>query len=255
MPGILDGRVALVTGSGRGIGRAVAEALAAAGARVAVNYSRDREGAVETAERVGGRAYHADVSKREDVHRMAEEIHRDLGKVSILVNNAGVLYPMDLEHYDDKLMWRMVGVNMMGPVYTVLEFLDDLRSSEGCVVNIASNAGIGTAAPGTTFYAMTKAAVIAFTKRLAFDLSGTGVRVNCIAPGWVETDMTVGGRSQEEVEATREHFRSRTTLRRTGRPEDIASVVLFLASGASSYMNGQVIVVDGGRVDNLSHSV
>ncbi|WP_162509451.1 SDR family NAD(P)-dependent oxidoreductase [Thermogymnomonas acidicola] len=115
MPGILDGRVALVTGSGRGIGRAVAEALAAAGARVAVNYSRDREGAVETAERVGGgRAYHADVSKREDVHRMAEEIHRDLGKVSILVNNAGVLYPMDLEHYDDKLMWRMVGVNMMG---------------------------------------------------------------------------------------------------------------------------------------------
>jgi len=102
---------------------------------------------------------------------------------------------------------------------------------------------------------MTKAAIAMLTKRLAFDLMEWHVRVNAIAPGWIESDMTLGGKSQEEAENLRQSFRSKTELNMTGKPENIADAALFLASRESEYMDGQVLVVDGGRIDNLTHSL
>ncbi|MGC8608918.1 MAG: SDR family oxidoreductase, partial [Thermoplasmata archaeon] len=126
---------------------------------------------------------------------------------------------------------------------------------KGNIINMASNAGIGTAAKNTTFYAITKASIIMFTKRLAFDLKDTGVHVNAIAPGWIETDFTIGGKQLEEIKKLEDDFKSRTTLEMFGKPDYIGNIALFLASADSIYVNGQVIVADGGRIDNLTHGI
>ncbi len=255
MAGRLKGRVALVTGASRGIGRAIARALASEGAAVAVNYRTNRRAAEELASSIGGIAVGADVSRRDEVREMVRRVRSELGPISVLVNNAGVVRLMGLEDFDEAAFREMMDVNLMGAIYTTLEALEDLRSTKGVVVNVASNAAIGTALPRTTFYAVAKAALIALTRRLAFELGPYGIRVNAVAPGWVETDMTVGGLSPEEAESARSRMRSRTVLGMTGRPEHIASAVLFLASPDSSYITGQVLVVDGGRVDYLTHGI
>ncbi len=253
--GRLEDRVALVTGATRGIGRAVAEALASEGAKVAVNYRGNRAVAEELASRIGGIAVGADVSRRDEVRSMVRKVESELGPISVLVNNAGIMEMMSVEEFDEASFRRMMDVNLMGTIYTTLEALEDLKSTHGVVVNVASNAGIGTAIPGSTFYAVSKAAVMALTRRLAFELAPHGIRVNAVAPGWVETDMTVGGRSPEDAEAVRSFFRSRSMLRMTGAPDHIASAVLFLASPESAYMTGQVLVVDGGRIDYITHGI
>ncbi len=230
----------------------MAEALASEGARVAVNYNRNRGLAEELASRIGGIAVGADVSDRGEVRSMIRRVESELGPISILVNNAGIMESVTLEEFDEAKFRRMMDVNLMGAIYTTLEALEDLKSTRGVIVNVASNAGIGTALQGTTFYAVSKAAVIALTRRLAFDLAPYGIRVNAVAPGWVETDMTVGGR---DAEALRSFFRSRSMLRMTGLPRHVAAAVLFLASPDSEYVTGQVLVVDGGRIDYLTHGV
>ncbi len=251
----LTGKIALVTGSSRGIGRSIAIKLGRMGARVAVNYNR---GETEAKDLVGqiphSMAFKADVADRNQVNRMAEEIHSKMGKVDIIVNNAGYWELMDFASYREEAMDRMFAVNVKGVINTVLAFLDDLKGS-GVVVNIASNAGIGTAAPNTTLYSLTKAAVIMLTKRLAFDLREHHIRINAVAPGWVETDMTIGHRSSTEIADLEQYFRNRTTLNTIGQPDDIASVAAFLVSGESRYINGQVIVADGGRIDNRTHGI
>lgn len=144
-----------------------------------------------------------------------------------------------------------------GPIYTSLEALELLKKSrEPAIINLASNAGIGTSASGTTYYAMTKAAIIMLTKRMAFDFRNEKIRVNAIAPGWIKTDITLSGKSEEEIRDAEEFFKSRTSLSMTGQTiHNIARTALFLASRDSEYMNGQVLVVDGGRTDNLTHSL
>ncbi len=123
------------------------------------------------------------------------------------------MYLMQFESYDEGgLFNRMIDINVKGIIYTALEFLPQLRRTRGVVINIASNAGIGTAWEGTTYYAITKAAVIILTKRMAFDLGRYGIRVNAVAPGWIETDMTTANRAPEEVEKTKALVRSRTML-------------------------------------------
>lgn len=253
----LDGKVALVTGASRGIGAAIARELSRRGAYVAINYNSSREGAETLKRELGSRAeiFKADVSKREEVRRMVEEVARTFGGIDIVVNNAGVMELMPFEQYDEYKFDRMWAINVKGPIYVTLESLPYLKKSKGSVVNIASIAGLGTALLNTTFYAITKAAVIALTKRLAYDLAPYGIRVNAVAPSWIETDLTTRGRSREEVERTKADIINRTALRSLATPEDIARAVAFLASEEARMITGQLLVVDGGRIDYLTHAV
>ncbi|WMT51821.1 MAG: SDR family oxidoreductase [Ferroplasma sp.] len=252
----LENKIVLITGSSRGLGRAIARKFAAEGARIAINYNHDRESAEKLKkELTGSEIFQADVSDHASVARMINDIHSKMGTIDILVNNAGILSAFSWDEFNDDMVKKIFDINLMGPIYTVKECLDDLKKGHGIIINMASNAGVGTAAKGTTFYSMTKAAITMLTKRLAFDLMEWHVRVNAIAPGWIESDMTLGGKSQEEAENLRRSFRSKTELNMTGKPENIADVALFLASRESEYMDGQVLVVDGGRIDNLTHSL
>ncbi len=252
--GRFSNKVVLVTGGTRGIGRAIAEAFLREGARVAVTYAKSDDKAREL-EKMGILAIKCNVANRDDVKRAAETVRDRLGDVHILVNNAGVMYLMPLESYNEELFDRMINVNVKGIIYTTLELLPQLKKTKGVIINIASNAGIGTAFEGTTYYAITKAAVIILTKRMAFELGRYGIRVNAVAPGWVETDMTTANRTLEEVERAKALVRSRTMLGMTGVPSDIANVVLFLASDEARYITGQTIVADGGRIDYLTHGI
>jgi len=252
--GRFDGKVVMVTGGTRGIGRAIAEAFLREGAKVAITYARSDERAREL-ERTGVLAIRCDVSRRDEVRKAAEIVRDRFGDVNVLINNAGIMYLMPLEEFNEELFDRMIGVNVKGIIYMTLELLPQLKRTRGVIINIASNAGIGTAFEGTTYYAITKASVITLTKRMAFELGKYGIRVNAIAPGWVETDMTTANRSPEEIEKAKALVRSRTMLNMTGVPEDIANVALFLASEDARYITGQTIVADGGRIDYLTHGV
>jgi len=252
--GRFDGKVVMVTGGTRGIGRAIAEAFLREGAKVAITYARSDERAREL-ERTGVLAIRCDVSRRDEVRKAAEIVRDRFGDVNVLINNAGIMYLMPLEEFNEELFDRMMGVNVKGIIYMTLELLPQLKRTRGVIINIASNAGIGTAFEGTTYYAITKASVITLTKRMAFELGKYGIRVNAIAPGWVETDMTTANRSPEEIEKAKALVRSRTMLNMTGVPEDIANVALFLASEDARYITGQTIVADGGRIDYLTHGV
>ncbi|WP_338603762.1 SDR family oxidoreductase [Sulfolobus tengchongensis] len=249
------GRIVVITGGTRGIGRAITEGFLREGATPVVLYASAENEAKKLKEK-GAYIIKCDVGNREEVRKAKEIVDKEFGKVDIIVNNAGIMVLMPFEEFDEQKYERMLRINLNGTIYVTYEFLPLLkRVKDGVIVNIASNAGIGTAAEGTTFYAISKAGIIILTRRLAFELGKYGIRVNAVAPGWIETDMTLGGKDQEEAERLREIFRNKTVLRTTGKPEDIANVVLFLASEEARYITGQVIVADGGRIDNLTHSV
>lgn len=247
-----SGKVVLVTGGTRGIGKAIAEDFKKCGAVVVVTYVKSDAAARELSEK-GIIAYKCDVGDRTQVRSLAEFVTSKVGDVDVLVNNAGILHRMDFEEYDEELFNEMLNVNLKGVIYTTLEFLPSLKRKKGVIVNIASIAGIGVATERTTYYAITKAAVICLTKRLAYDLSKYGIRVNAVAPGFIETDLTLGGRTPEEAELTRLSFASKSLLKTTGRPEDVSKLVLFLASDYAKYVTGHTYVIDGGRADYLPH--
>ncbi|MGC8582772.1 MAG: glucose 1-dehydrogenase [Thermoproteus sp.] len=253
----LSGKVALVTGASRGIGAAIARELRSRGARVAINYNSSREAAEALRRELGEGAeiFKADVSKRQEVKKMVEDVARTFGGLDIVVNNAGVMELMPFEQLDEERFDRMWYINVKGPIYVTLEALPYLKRSRGVVINIASIAGLGTALTNTTYYAVTKAAVIMLTRRLAFDLAPYGIRVNAVAPSWIETDLTTRGRTREEVERAKSDIVNRTALRSVATPSDIAKAVAFLASDEARFITGQVLVVDGGRIDYLTHSV
>ncbi|MFP3250615.1 MAG: glucose 1-dehydrogenase [Thermoproteus sp.] len=253
----LSGKVALVTGASRGIGAAIARELRRRGARVAINYNSSREAAERLRRELGDGAevFKADVSNRQEVRRMVEDVIGTFGGLDVVVNNAGIMELMPFEQLDEARLDRMWAVNVKGPIYVTLEALPHLKKSRGVVVNVASIAGIGTALANTTYYAITKAALIALTRRLAFDLAPYGIRVNAVAPSWIETDLTTRGRTREEVERAKSDIIGKTALRALAAPEDIARAVAFLASDDARLVTGQVLVVDGGRLDYLTHGV
>lgn len=240
------GRVALVTGASRGIGRAIAIALAEDGHDVAVNYSTSPGPAAEVVSEIeskGGRAsaHGADVSDTGAVESMVKEVNEGLGPIEILVNNAGItadnlLLRMSPEDFD-----RVLAVNLRSAfLCTRLAVKTMLKARWGRIISIASVAGI-TGNPGQANYAASKAGLIGFTKSVAKEVGSRGITANVIAPGFIETDMT--GALGEEA---RTLVLGSVSLGRFGQPEEVAAAVAFLASDRAGYITGQVLAVEGG---------
>ena len=243
---MLGNKVALVTGAGRGIGRAIAIALAEEGAEVIVNYNGSEERAKEvkqTIEENGGKAsiYKCNVSDFEACETMIREIVKEHGHLDILVNNAGItkdglIMKMKEEDFD-----RVLNVNLKGTFNTIRHSARQmLKQRSGKIINISSVSGI-LGNVGQANYAASKAGVIGLTKTMARELGSRGITVNAIAPGFVDTEMT-----EVLSEEIRENACKQIILGRFGKPEDIANVAVFLASDKADYITGQVISVDGG---------
>lgn len=242
----LEGKKALVTGASRGIGRSIAIALAEAGADVAINYSGSEAAAVETAQAVealGRRAIviKANVGKADEFEAMVKEVIEQFGAVDILVNNAGItrdnlIMRMKEDEFDQVIETNLKGV--FNGIKAVTRSMMKQRS--GRIINISSVVGV-LGNPGQANYVAAKAGVIGLTKASARELASRGITVNCVAPGFIQTEMT-----DKLPEEMRQSLAGQIPLARLGDPSDIANAVRFLASDASAYMTGQTIHVDGG---------
>lgn len=242
----LEGKKALVTGASRGIGRAIALALAEAGADVAINYSGSEAAAAETAsavEALGRRAVivKANVGKADEFDAMVKEVIEQLGALDILVNNAGItrdnlIMRMKEEEFDQVIETNLKGV--FNGIKAVTRPMMKQRS--GRIINISSVVGV-LGNPGQANYVAAKAGVIGLTKASAKELASRGITVNCVAPGFIQTDMT-----DKLPEEMKESLSAQIPLSRLGDAADIANAVRFLASDAAAYMTGQTVHVDGG---------
>lgn len=241
----LEGQVALVTGASRGIGRAIAETLAQAGARVAC-VATSESNVTATAEacsghQAGAQAFGVDVSDTASVEALVKGVSKEFGGIDILVNNAGITRDQLLMRMSEDDFDRVVGVNLKGTWNFVKAAARPLmKAGSGRIINIASVVGV-TGNAGQANYAASKAGVIGLTKSAAKELSGRGVTVNAIAPGFIATDMTADIPENEKAKLT-----SSIPLGRMGSAEDIAAATLFLAGPTGAYITGQTLIVDGG---------
>ena len=248
-----------MTGGSRGIGRATALLFAEEGARVCVNYSTAAEEAarvVAEIEAAGGEAaaLRADVADEAQVAAMVEAAVGRFGRIDVLVNNAGIMRRGDLFTLRAEDLDEMFDVNVKGTIFCTREAGRRMRAAgSGRIVNVGSNSALGTAFRGTTGYALTKAAVLLLTKRLALEFAGTGVTVNCVSPGYTETDMTRRGKTAREFEEAVADASARAMLRRVAKPAEIARAILFFAGDDSSFSTGTTLMVDGGRMDYVTH--
>jgi NAD(P)-dependent dehydrogenase (short-subunit alcohol dehydrogenase family) len=248
----LNGKSAIVTGSSSGIGRSIALYLAKAGANVTLAARRVErlEELAKEIEKMGQKVLpiQTDVTKKEDIQKMVAETVKKFGKVDILVNNAGILEYKNFLEIDDENWNKILDVNLRGYFWAAQEAAREMAKKKyGKIVNIASIAGFA-AFPQITVYNISKAAVIMLTKSMATELGSLGINVNAIAPGVIETEMTEGMLKDPK---TVQSFLAKIPLGKTGKPEDIAGAALFLASDLSSYMTGEVVVVDGGWTCHL----
>ena len=245
---ILEGKVALVTGGTRGIGRAIVLKLASAGASIAFTGQRESEALRQTESEVANmgvkcKAYISNASDYTLTQELVSEIHKEFGKVDILVNNAGItkdtlLMRMSEEQWDD-----VINVNLKSTFnFTKAVVPIMARQRQGSIVNISSIVGLN-GNPGQANYAASKAGIIGLTKSVAKEMGARNLRVNAIAPGFIATEMTDA--LPQEV---KDDYAKRISLRRLGQGEDIANVVLFLASDLAGYVTGEVITVDGGMM-------
>jgi NAD(P)-dependent dehydrogenase (short-subunit alcohol dehydrogenase family) len=252
-------QVAVVTGGARGLGRATARLLAQRGAAVCVNYAAHADAAEAVIGDIaasGGRAIAvaADVAEAAPVEAMIARTEAELGPVTILVNNAGVAWQGTLDTYDPVQVARMRRVNVEGLIHATRAVMGGMRVRRyGRIINVSSVAAIGTALPGNAFYAATKAEVAILTRRFAMELGPHGITVNAVAPGFVRTDMTQGGRGAADWPGTEERLAARAMMGRIGEPTDIANAVAFLVSPESGWITAQMLTVDGGRMDYIGH--
>ncbi len=244
----LDGKVAIVTGASRGIGRAIAERFAAEGAGVAVNYVTGEQDALAVVAVITGRggeaiAVRADVSRGDQVKRLVAATADRFGRIDVLVNNAGIMVAKDvLETTEDE--WdRTIDINLKGAYLCSKEVAPImLRQRSGTIINMSSNSGLyHPSAMRFTEYVVSKAGMNGLTKALALAL-GPYVTVNAICPGWIRTDML------EEVDPeVHQRILAETALARWGTPEDVAASAVFLASAEASFITGELLIVAGGR--------
>jgi 3-oxoacyl-[acyl-carrier protein] reductase len=243
MPGFasLEDKVALVTGGSRGIGAAIARELAAAGARVAVNYRTSADDANEIAGEIDGIAVEGDVADPEQARALVERVEQELGDLDCLVNNAGVTRDSLIARMSDEDWDTVLATNLGGAFNTCRAASRKmLRRRTGSIVNLTSVVGIH-GNPGQANYAASKAGIIGLTKALARELGTRSVRVNAIAPGYIDTELT--GVLPEEI---RNAILGNTPLGRLGEPEDVARAVRFLCSDEAAFVTGTVLLVDGG---------
>jgi 3-oxoacyl-[acyl-carrier protein] reductase len=241
-----NNKVALITGSSRGIGKAIALRFAKEGMDVVINYNNSKlkaENVVKSIRKMGVNviAINCDVSNENAVKNMVAKVIKIFGRIDVLVNNAGIVYDIPLFKKTTKQWKRVFDVNLNG-TYFCSKYVAQhmLKQGYGDIINISSTNGISTISPESADYDASKAAIISFTKNLAEELAPK-IKVNCIAPGWILTDMN--------KKLTKEYIKEeekKISLKRFGNPEEIASVAFFLLSKDASYINGSVLVVDGG---------
>ena len=249
--GRLAGRVALVTGGGRGFGRAIVDAFAAEGADVAVNYYATAKGAAEAAaaaEKLGRRALavHADVAREDQVRAMVEQVVQRFGRIDVLVNNAGIMTRgpfLDVPQKDYESMW---GINVTGTFLCTQYALKPMVTAKyGRIINLSSQlARMSVGTGGFAAYAATKGAVEAFTRAMAHEFGQHGVTVNAIAPGGIDTDMSKAVMTPEY----RERRIKELPVRHLGEVADVAYCAVFLATAEANYLTGQVLQPNGGWV-------
>ncbi len=233
----LEGRTALVTGGSRGIGRAIAEELARAGASVVVGYRSGADEAEEVASAIGGRTVQADISDPEQAKSLVEEA----GDLDVLVNNAGLTRDGLIARMPDEDWREVIDTNLGGVFYTCRAAARGMmRKRSGSIVNISSIVGVH-GNPGQTNYSAAKAGIIGFTKALARELGSRNVRANVIAPGYISTRLT-----EVLPEELQQAMLDNTPLGRLGDPGDVAGAVRFLASDEAAFITGEVLLVDGG---------
>ena len=243
---MLTGKVALVTGAGRGIGREIALTLASYGADVAVNYNGSKEKAEEVVSQIEamGRkaaAVQCSVADFEACGQMITAVLAEFGHIDILVNNAGITRDGLLAKMSEEDFDRVIDTNLKGAFNTIRHMTRwFLKQRSGKIINLSSVSGI-MGNPGQANYSASKAGVIGLTKSAARELASRGICVNAIAPGFIDTDMTASLPG-----AAREKLQENIPLKRIGEPKDIANMAVFLASGKSDYITGQVFAVDGG---------
>lgn len=245
---LLEGKVAIVTGGSRGIGKGIVEIFAQHGAQVAFTYSSSAEAANQLADEISktgvkAKAYKSNAASFEESQALVDEVLKDFGTIDILVNNAGItkdnlLMRMSEEDFDKVIEVNLKSVfNMTKAVQRTM-----LKQRKGSIINMSSVVGVKGNA-GQANYAASKAGIIGFSKSIALELGSRNIRSNVIAPGFIETEMT--GKLDE---ATVEGWRNAIPLKRGGSPEDIANACVFLASDLSAYVTGQVLNVDGGML-------
>ena len=244
----LSNKVAIVTGASKGIGAGIAAALGAAGARVAVNYSSDRQGAERVTQAIvdsggGAIAVGGDVSKAADVARLFKEVDSTFGRLDVLVNNAGVFRFGAFADISEETFHLLYNINVLGAILTAQEAIKRFGADGGSIINLSSIVA-SHPVPGALLYASTKGAVETLTRGLALELAPRKIRVNAIAPGHTETEGNVTARTFEGAAGA--VLAEKTPLGRLGRVTDIAPLAVFPASDESAWITGEVIRAAGG---------